>query len=393
MKKLCAFWGLFLFMPAYVFGKEPMRADDSIVVSGGKVAETGILADENGVIFLEFLQGTGVIVPESKVSFQGEILPPDIIPLTETSPRNRMRPVISFELLTNTGDKVSFVDRFHLKTSKNKVRNKYTNPNQQFQRSGAKFLTKISVLDAVNMPMLWEFNNKNKTWKKIGGKIQETPEPEIIVFSAIITHTGIYTIFDEDPPPLFAPTFPIDQIELVDQSPFPSVEPEDDESFFDENDFSGENDVVFLEEGDGVLPLETRISTSGGFENEVISAAPLGTTQIDSPFGPIPVIANPTMRLGDTREDFVVPAISEPMDNNVLIPSVSQSEPIIVESESVIKEYSADLEMPLTASVIEIPDEGDLPKTGKTKFPFVFVFAFGILVGSGYLAFKKKKHV
>jgi len=89
----------------------------------------------------------------------------------------------------------------------------------------------------------------------------------------------------------------------------------------------------------------------------------------------------------------VVPAISEPMDNNVLIPSVSQSEPIIVESESVIKEYSADLEMPLTASVIEIPDEGDLPKTGKTKFPFVFVFAFGILVGSGYLAFKKKKHV
>ena len=54
-------------MPAYVFGKEPMRADDSIVVSGGKVAETGILADENGVIFLEFLQGTGVIVPESKL--------------------------------------------------------------------------------------------------------------------------------------------------------------------------------------------------------------------------------------------------------------------------------------------------------------------------------------
>ena len=75
--------------------REALRADDVIKVRDGKVVDTGILSDEKGTIFLEFIKGDFVNYAKDKQPFTGEILPPAIIDKPLKLPRYRMREILS----------------------------------------------------------------------------------------------------------------------------------------------------------------------------------------------------------------------------------------------------------------------------------------------------------
>ncbi len=451
MKKLFCSFGIFALLFAsegFAVEKDPLRANDSVVVNEGFVAETAILSDPEGIIFLEFLKGTYTAVEEAKTGFDGEIMPPEIIEVPARPPRARMKEFLTFELLTDSGDDVVFVDRFALKPDKNKLREEVTNPDQFFQRPGAAILTRISTEDKVALPTLWEFKGeefatekcsiersvirrqkcvRRNLWRRIGGKLEESEEPEISIFSAIFTKTGIYAIFDENPSPDFVPPFPIDEIEAAEESPFPSVEPSSASASAEASaDRKASEDMEGGEEmGEESEEIPPFIDEEEG--------APLEVPASDNPFSGIPGQAGGLVSEGVQGAQNVIPSLPEdpvPISESAIVPAlpepgvapagapgeavplaplptegnfqsvtpgiVSGEVPAIEPAESPLEPIEEIIEEPAEldpelSEELEIEEGSELPKSGSFKFPFVMVLAFLFLVASGYFAFEKQR--
>ena len=201
--------------------KEPLRTEDAIEVEEGKISESEVLSDPDGKIFLEFSEDNLFVYEEDHAFFTGEILPPEIVPLLYKPPRMRMKEIFTFELLSDTADTVNFSDKFDIMDEKSKTREKLLNPDDFKRKAFIKIFCPIS--EEVNNLSLWKFLEENedrkKQWKRLGGKLEESDDPEIKIFSVNIKSTGLYTIFEENPSPEFVPAFPLDKIEAVETAP------------------------------------------------------------------------------------------------------------------------------------------------------------------------------
>ncbi len=212
-----------------ISAREPLLPDPSITVDTGHIETNALLASPGGEVFIEFSNDTNFVHEEGLISFSGEILPPAIITLPDKRPRLRMEPLLSFELITDSGDPILFADRFDLKNTHNKLREKYLNPEATTRSAWVKFIMPIED-ESIGKPQLWEYIGPNDGWAKVGG-VTDEPSPEgVRVFTVILRRTGVYTVFDENPVP---------------------------KHYADEFDFSKEeNDApeVFWNESNGELP-------------------------------------------------------------------------------------------------------------------------------------------
>lgn len=322
---------------------EPLRADNFISVESGKVAETGILSDANGMIFLEFSDRTRIVRADDRTSFQGEILSPSIIALPGDKPRGRMREILTFEMLGDTADELLFTDQFYIMRSRSRLRYQLLNPDA---RQSILVRALIPIQEPVGRLALWKWKGENN-WERVGGKTEETEDLQMQLFSSTIPSTGVFGLFDEDPAPDFVPTFPIDQIDLVEPDPFAIEEIS--------NDASG-------------LP-----NAASGLSGE------------DIPENPIPLSEN---------EDFIPPVEVEgqdgsPTEIDILVPPLEGSD-----TQS-IPQADSSVSMP-DEEVSSSPD-GLLPASGPegevetARFPFLFLFAILVLGTSAFSAFSGKK--
>ena len=384
------FWG-----NTFALEKEPLRAESSVVVENGSVKTTAILSDIDGYIFIEFLKDLYVVISGTEVGFRGEIIAPEIIEIPQRAPRARMKEILTFELLTDTGDGVTFLDRFTLMHSKHKVREQLENPEMNLQRQGGLLLAKFSEEDQVQVPVLWEYRSdiesisgscheqngeeqslclsvksckslpeyekakclKKLSWRKIGGKVEQSPDGETI-FSVILTRNGIFTIFDENPPIDFTPTFPVDEIEYADPSPYPSVEP------------------------------SAEIINIGG------TGTPLGVEATEeNPLTTIPAVEAPNLTEippfiePDVVEEELISAKENPIEDTTT-QTLTEAE-VLAELEAIQNQNEA------ATATTQISEGATLPQSGQKtdlKFPIVLLFALGILGASGYLAFRSKRY-
>jgi hypothetical protein len=342
-----------------------VRAKDAITVQDGKVIETGILTDDSGRIFFEFLRGSFINYTKDKQPFSGEILQPAIIPKKEKLPRGRMREILTFELLTDNTDEVTLTDRFTLMHSKEYLRETLANPDGLVHgEGGIKFLTRIYDKDKIGFPSLWIQKTRNvknkidkiKYWKKIGGKLNKNAESDVQVFTAVINKTGVYGLFDEDPNPFYSENTPLETVQKIEESPYPSVitkEPipeclvKKEEDIFNKNDFSLKDE-----------PIE-------------IPAVKIGTKT----------------NIKNNDETLIIPAIK--VKN---IESIETTQKDLLKNNNSINTNKNQMHVSLNPNDIEM-----LPVAGSditspnisSKFPIILIISFLIFGFSIYLAIKK----
>ncbi len=341
--------GLILLNYTVVNATVQLRAQDSITVDNGKVSETGILTDSKGIIFFEFLKGSFINYTKDGQPFIGEILAPSIIDRTEKLPRGRMRDILTFELLSDNADELNLVDRYTLMHPKEYLRETLANPDGLVHNSGIKFLTRIYDKDKIGNPVLWRLETKKtknsnrelKYWKRIGGTLIETPENNIKIFKSIIFKTGIYGLFDENPKPFYSQNTPLQTVEKVEQSPFPSVVPQPQL-----NEVSNPENSDILD----------------SYENNNLN--------------------------NQDNETLIIPAIKEENTKPIIIPAIkSNNHPIKIEKEKKNPKNE------MFASTIDLENIKSLPVAGKEKissrFPIILILSFFVISFSIYLAFKK----
>lgn len=337
-----------------LLAKEALRAQDAIVVDNGRVAETGILADSDGQIFLEFSKDMHVSNALDKQPFIGEILPPQILEMDWKKPRGRMNELLTFEILSDASDELVFVDKFSLIRPKEKIRLEYESPDGFLRMGGFQLFTKILVADKIGLPGLWQYLGEDVGWKRLGGKMDNSAEDGVKIFSASLTKTGIYTIFDENPAPTYSEIAEPSSVELVEESPYPSVLTPSTEA--SENSMEADFEASMFEENNDFSPengMEER------FSNEELIPA----------IEPVSKELLPTDKTNDSvsYEDDLTnsrPAPSDNLKNPKNTPPATENLPD---------------RLP-TAGVIE----------SKNSFPFLVIFAFGILGMSVYLGFAKR---
>lgn len=343
-KVLFAFLGTLLVTTGSL-AKEPLRTQDSIIIENGSVPETGIIADADGKVFLEFAKETRGVNQSDRTSFQGEILPPSIIPLTGKKPRPRMQEVLTFELLSDTANKILFADKFDLVSTRTILRLQQTDPDN-FQRT-ASVKVLIPLHEKFNILGLWEYRGEKEGWLRLGGQAKPSSDPDIMVFSSSIKSTGIFTLFDEDPPPSYIPPFPIDQIEFVDTIPPEFVDTGvQNDNIIPENEVGVVPDYIFPEQQiPNVIPPIT-------VEGEIPAITPVQTPQ-----GGIPPVT-----VDDSQEPDVL--VENPVEE-VIVPT--------------------DSKLPQTG-----PADGE--ESTSQGFPLGIIFALFIVGLSAFFAFRKKKY-
>ncbi len=358
MKKLII--GLILLNFAVTEAKETLRVEDSITVTNGKVSETGVLADNNGTIFLEFLKGSFINYTKDNQPFSGEILAPSIIDNTQKLPRGRMREILTFELLSDNADEVSLVDRYTLMHPKEYLRETISNPDGLIHNGGIKLLTRLYNKDKIGFPGLWKLETKKAKdnereinyWKRVGGKLNESPESDVKVFTAIISKTGVYGLFDENPKPFYSKNTPLETVEKVQQSPFPSVVPQPQIKAVDK---------PLIEEN---LPLDE-----------------WGDDDFQIP-----------------DDTLIIPAVQEPKkidSDTLIIPAIETDEemPLLEELPEKNEDKSPTDANRMHASNLDINDIKMLPVAGEKKissrFPIILILSFFVIGFSIYLAIKK----
>lgn len=361
-------------MPA-LEAKEPLRAEPFITVDNGRVIETGILTDDKGIVFVELLEHTRVNRPSDKQPFIGDILPPAILDLDIKRPRTRMRTVLSFELLTDTAEGVTFTDQFNLMHPKAYLREVANNPDGLQRSGGVKILTQLNDSQEFGAPALWRYDLDTEEWSRLGGTLTDTAVEEIKVFSAIIAQTGLYAILDEDPAPYYAENTPLETIEPAEESPFPSVSQEQlgtDETFFTD-DVPFENDLFQQSE-------EPLIGSSPQPSN-----APTGN--------PLLAILPSDRGVTDTR---IIPAVIEGGLEAENVSEVVNEESLEGARLSAPVQGSQDDQVVVATTPIvpDIPKTGRLPETGIASdlesqgkaFPLALVLALVLIGTSIFLA-------
>jgi len=369
-----------LFLASGVLAKEPLRTEDAIYVETGKIVQSGILADSNGLLFIEFSQNARVVVTLDRLSFSGEIVPPQLIALPDKKPRARMQELITFELLGDTAEHLTFADQFDLMRSRSLFRYEYLHP-ESFSRTTSLVQLLVPITEDYGELSLWEYSYEYG-WIELGGKIEDSSTPNTKVFSSVLTGTGIFTIFDNNPAPDFIPPFPLDEIILVEPDPFA-------DEYFTENAAYSTESTPELFEGSYVdpllpadpVPIEGDFSTVPMGVNGAFSALPLNITGDD------PSRAQTTEELYAQKD-----AIGKISAMPLMLPG-AQAQAQAQEPEEVV--FIAELP-PLEEEFVPIPDE--LPKTGpdskdqpQTMFPFMILFAVVILGSSFYFAIKGKR--
>jgi hypothetical protein len=204
----CAFGQLFAEAP-------PLLSATFVEVEKGEISDNTLLASDDGTIFIEFSKDTKFVDAEEKLNFTGEILPPQTIELEFDPPRALLEELATFELVSNAGADIAFLDRYDRMSRKNLLLENLRSPDELKKKSSWVKLVYPLKDSLVSMPKLWEWQGESKGWKRIGGTV-EIPPPivtegeEVLyeetveenrVFSAILRRTGIYAIFDENPPP------------------------------------------------------------------------------------------------------------------------------------------------------------------------------------------------
>jgi len=367
-----------LFLASGVLAKEPLRTEDAIYVETGKIVQSGILADSNGLLFIEFSQNARVVVTLDRLSFSGEIVPPQLIALPDKKPRARMQELITFELLGDTAEHLTFADQFDLMRSRSRFRYAALHP-ESFSRTTSLVQILVPIEEDYGELSLWEYSYEGD-WIELGGKIEDSSTPNTKVFSSVLTGTGIFTIFDNNPAPDFVPPFPLDEIILVEPDPFA-------DEYFTENAAYSTESTPELFEGSYIdpllpvdpVPIEGEFSTVPMGVNGAFNALPLNITG-----GP------PTDGRAQTTEELYAQkdAVGKISAMPFMLPGAQAQEP-----EDVV--FLEELP-PLEEEFVPIPDE--LPQTGpankdqpRTVFPFMILFAVVILGSSFYFAIKGKR--
>ncbi len=359
-----------LFLASGVLAKEPLRTEDAIYVETGKIVQSGILADSNGLLFIEFSQNARVVVTLDRLSFSGEIVPPQLIALPDKKPRARMQELITFELLGDTAEHLTFADQFDLMRSRSLFRYEYLHP-ESFSRTTSLVQLLVPITEDYGELSLWEYSYEYG-WIELGGKIEDSSTPNTKVFSSVLTGTGIFTIFDNNPAPDFVPPFPLDEIILVEPDPFA-------DEYFTENAAYSTESTPELFEGSYVDPLlpADPVPIEGDF-----STVPMG---VNGAFGALPLnITGDDPNRAQTTEELYAQkdAIGKISAMPFMLPGAVEEEiPEVVYIED---------------EFVPIPDE--LPQTGpankeqpRTMFPFMILFAVVILGASFYFAVKGRQ--
>lgn len=213
-------------IPTVIAARETLVPDASVLIETGHIETPALIASAGGEIFIEFSNETNFVHETGLVSFSGEILSPAIIELPDKKPRLRMESLVSFELISDSGEPILFADRFDLQNTRNRLREKYLNPETTTRSAWVKLIMPVEN-ESVHTPQLWEYIGPDDGWATVGGILDE-PSPEgVRIFSAILRRTGVYTVFDENPEPKhFADEFDFSQIDSSSQ--------EENELFWDE---------------------------------------------------------------------------------------------------------------------------------------------------------------
>ena len=200
-------------MPTVILAHEALMPQPSVLIETGHIENPTLIASPGGEIFIEFSNETNFVHEIGLVSFSGEILSPATIELPDKKPRLRMKALVSFELISDSGEPILFADRFDLQNTRNRLREKYLNPETTTRSAWVKLIMPIED-KTIKKPQLWEYIGPDIGWATVGGILDE-PSPEgVRVFSAILRRTGIYTVFDENPiPKHFADEFDFSQNE------------------------------------------------------------------------------------------------------------------------------------------------------------------------------------
>ncbi|MCF7830881.1 hypothetical protein K9M41_02710 [Candidatus Gracilibacteria bacterium] len=354
MRKLFIFGlictGIFLFNGKLIWAAEPIRANDSIPIIEGQILSTGLLADSTGKVFIEFPKGTQVVKKDTRESFAGTLFPPEIIARPWKNPRPRMKELFSFELIGDTADKLIFTDRFNLMSELSRLREKFQNPDS-FQRTIVVRVL-IPIREEVGRLGLWEFRGEELGWTRKGGMLEESTDPEVMVFTAAISGTGTFTLFDEDPPQDFIPPFPLDLVEFV-----------------------GEENPA-----------------TAGLEESLVD--------------PVNEVENPEQNDIFPENEIEIPAIEEEVGINVpveapLVPGIEEKEAQEIFPEEIgfnsvgptLEDlHASSLEPFLSTPMLPVAGEEGEEKSFD-NFPFMIVFALLILSGSLFLAFSNHRKV
>ena len=251
-----------------------LRTVSNIEVQNGQIVESGVLADDQGVVFVEMTRGSYVANELDRNGFSGEILPPELIEPIAKAPRARMREIISFEFFTDRADTALFVDRYALVSEKTLLREQILTGNTVARSSGAQFLTQFTRDQNIGQAALWRYVPQDESWDRIGGITSNSNQPDTDIFSVILFQTGIYTIWDEDPAPVLSENTDPSLIQLAEASPFPSVLPPEpiNETVFFEDEFAS-SAPVFQEQTVGLIPATGVITP---VETSPLDATPPG---------------------------------------------------------------------------------------------------------------------
>ena len=395
MKKII-FRVLVLILTFDLAGATSLRTDISVAVNDGLAVQTAVLSDSRGGVFVEIPKNLVVTLAGDQSKFTGEILAPAVIPRPKKKPRARMRELATFEILADTAQALVFTDKFALMSEKSKRRAEVLTP-EIFVGSRTPNVF-IPINTEVGDPVLWQYEADSGNWVRRGGKITETAENDTLVFSATLNRTGIFSLFDEDPPPSYVPAFPIDQIEMALPAP----------DFPDENLElnSGQNAQIPPNVAENFQNPAVNFGTSppvnpadfGGFppslpESEIPAIPDFVVPAIDGGensgenLGEVPAIS--AENLDENSDENFVPAADENLIEND--ESLSQN----LEDETELSQNTLNQNLPAPENA-ELPQSGfdsneNQPASSGFSIPAALVLAGLILGASFYVAFVGRK--
>jgi len=389
-----------------------LKTSNAVQVNAGFIQDTVVLADPNSTLFLEFLKGDRVAKVLDQQIYEGEILPPIPIDVPARAPRARMREILSFEVFSDTNEPLELIDQYAAIHAKKRLRLSLASTNDQ-RRQGAQLITTFNKDLNVGRPALWRYNPSNikQPWQRLGGIMGETAERDTQIFSAFLYATGVYTIWDENPNPEFEVAFPIDEIELAEESPFPSVS-EQEEILFEDNEFVdellGEDALVESNEEELNTDLDNINTLLSDLEEAPLIPAVPEENAADDGFILAPVVTSQIPEEANTTTPFNVdtnqtvdplnPTAGEnPLANLQALPTNRSSLGGLLalpqDQTEIPAINEADIGQELQASTFTDfgVNEGDLPEAGGYKFPWALLFVIGV-IGFSVYAIRQKPY-
>ncbi|HEY5714184.1 MAG TPA: LPXTG cell wall anchor domain-containing protein [Candidatus Gracilibacteria bacterium] len=386
----------------------PLRTQDIVRVQGGRVRFSAVLADDNGAIFIEVPQNMiAKVAGQAHFNFDGFLLAPNVVTLPQKFPRARTREIVSFDFLSDDLSPVYFSDKFYRVPLKQRL---FT------ENEKSKMITVYIPLyeeEKISKPELWYYDDQltddetDDEWLKVGGVFDKTSDPNVALFSAAITKTGVYTLVDRRPLPKDVANVDQNIIELADRSPFPSVDAPFDPSnipvdtSFDQSDFSFENtgnvNVVQtnnsnVQEIPAIRPLPQEANEEGRVP---ISFQQFQDQQQSSQNQPSQGVSE-NQQGSLPGEDLLAPSVifeeTPPVDDGTL-PRLTEDD-ILAEIARINSQQGPGSPQASNANGNSLQasafDGDNLPKTGNEKTNIALLLALFILGGS-YFWYKRER--